>query len=356
MSDSTARAGAQAHGLIYPFPEAPEAGKSLEIAPGVLWIRMPMPFALDHVNLWAIADGDGWTVVDTGLRSTHSVDVWEALFADALGGRPVTRVIATHMHPDHLGLAGWMTRRFDCRFWCTRLEYLNCRVLMADTGREAPPEAIAFLRGAGWTDAALGGYRARFGNFGQRIHPLPDSYRRIRDGETFRIGEHEWEVVVGIGHSPEHACLWSRTLKLFISGDQVLPRISSNVSVHPMEPDANPMADWLDSLQMLRARVDNDVLVMPGHNLCFHGLHERLSALYDGQTTTLDRLRERLTSGPQRVVDVFSVLFKRAITESDVATLGLATGEAQACLNYLRETGEATLHTDEAGIRWYTRA
>ena len=136
----------------------------------------------------------------------------------------------------------------------TRLEYLNCRVLTADTGREAPDDGVVFYHRAGWSDAAIENYRARFGNFGKRIHALPDSYRRIGDGEVLRIGQHDWRVIVGTGHSPEHACLYCPELKLLISGDQVLPRISSNVSVHPTEPDENPMADWLASLDKIKAR------------------------------------------------------------------------------------------------------
>ncbi|MEZ0603115.1 MBL fold metallo-hydrolase [Paraburkholderia sp. IW21] len=340
--------------LTYPFAGPPAPGQTLEVAPGVLWIRMPMPLALDHINLWAIADGAGWTVVDTGLRNAGTAEVWEDLFEGALGGRPVTRVIVTHMHPDHIGMAGWLTRRFNCRLWMTRLEYLHCRVLVADNGREAPPDAIRFLLGAGWDDTAIEGYRARFGNFGKGTYALPDSYRRLRDKEVVRIGQHDWVVVVGNGHSPEHACLWSPELKLLISGDQVLPRISSNVSVHPMEPDADPMSDWLTSLKKIASNVPDDVLVLPGHNECFHGLHARLASLAAGQEAALERLKIALAKEPRRVVDVFPALFRRPVTGSDAQLLGLATGESQACLNYLLYRGDISVDVDAGGVRWYS--
>ena len=180
--------------LDYPFEEPPATGEAFEVAPGVLWIRMPLPFSLAHINLWAIADGERWTLVDTGLRTPETTSAWRQLRDGALGRREVERVIVTHMHPDHIGMAGWITRRTGCRLWMTRLEYLTCRVLVADTGRDAPEDGTRFYRRAGWDDDALEQYRARFGEFGQHTYALPDSYRRIVDGETIRIG---WYVPAG---------------------------------------------------------------------------------------------------------------------------------------------------------------
>ena len=341
--------------LSYPFDAPPARGDMLEVAPGILWIRMPLPFKLDHINLWAIADGEGWTVVDTGVRNEESIATWRALFSRSPESGPITRVIVTHMHPDHVGMAGWLTRKFNCRLWMTRLEYLNCRALVADTGREAPPDALAFYRRAGWSEAAVEGYKTRFGDFGKLIYTVPDSYRRIQDGELLRIGQHDWRVIVGSGHCPEHACLYCEDLKLFISGDQVLPRISSNVSVYPMEPDANPMAEWMASLDKIEREVPDDVLVLPAHNDCFRGLHARIKRLRQGQHTAFDRLRQRL-SEPRRAVDVFGALFARAIDEQNVSLLGMATGESLACLHYLLGTGEALCEADADGVAWYRLA
>ena len=339
--------------VSYPI-ELPRRGESVEVAPGVRWIRLPLPFRLNHINVWAIDDGEGWTLVDTGLRNEETVAAWEHLTAQGPLARPLTRVIVTHMHPDHIGMAGWLTRRYGVRLWISRLEYLMCRALVSDTSREAPADALRFYREAGWAPAAIESYQARFGNFGKHVYALPDSFHRLRDGDRVRIGDHDWEVVGGHGHSPEHCCLYCPELKLLISGDQVLPKISSNVSVHPTEPDANPMADWLESLDTLQARVPDDVLVLPAHNDCFHGLHVRLEHLRRGQHEALARLRELLAE-PKRVVDVFPALFRREIADTDAAQLGLATGEALACLNWLLQRGDAVKEMRD-GVAWYRAA
>jgi glyoxylase-like metal-dependent hydrolase (beta-lactamase superfamily II) len=337
----------------YPVGAIPERGRSLEVAPGVHWLRMPLPFRLDHINLYVIDDGEqGWALVDTGIRTDDTMQAWREQFAHQPDQRPLSRVFVTHMHPDHVGMAGWLTRKFGVRLWMTRLEYLMCRVIVGDSGREAPPDAIDFYRRAGWSDAALDTYRLRFGNFGNAIHALPDSFRALRDGEELHIGRHLWRVIVGTGHSPEHACLYCPELKLLVSGDQVLPRISSNVSVYPIEPDADPMRGWLDSLARIRREVPDDVLVLPSHNECFRGLHARIDALAASQLAVLVRLRLALTE-PRRAVDVFEALFNRLIGERDVQLLGMATGESLACLHYLLHRGEVACSRDEAGVDWY---
>jgi glyoxylase-like metal-dependent hydrolase (beta-lactamase superfamily II) len=337
--------------LAYPLA-TPAPGQSTLVAPGVHWIRLPMPYRLNHINVWALEDGDGWTLVDTGVRTEETAAAWQQLLATAPFDRPLKRIVVTHMHPDHIGMAGWLSRKSGARLWISRLEYLACRVLVSDTSRDAPPDALRFFHEAGWSAAAVDEYRVRFGNFGKNIHALPDSFRRIVDGEVIRIGAHDWEVVGGKGHSPEHSCLYSRELKLLISGDQVLPKISSNVSVHPIEPDANPMADWFEALDLLQRRVPDDVLVLPAHNECFHGLHARIGQLLEGQATAFGRLRSALRE-PRRVPETFEALFKRPIREADGHQFSLATGEAIACLNYLLQAGEARKELRD-GVAWYS--
>ena len=339
--------------LSYPCGEAPAPGSAREILPGLLWLRMPLPFALDHINLWAIDDGDGWAVVDTGTQTPQALAAWRALLAPdgALAGRPITRVLATHMHPDHMGMAGWLTRKFDCRLWMTRQEYLMCRTLTADTGREAPEDAIRFYRRCGWPEEALDIYRARFGGFGKYVHALPDSYRRIVDGERIRIGAHDWRVLVGRGHSPEHACLVCDALDVMISGDQVLPRISSNVSVFPTEPDADPLGEWLASITLLREKLPDSLLVLPAHGEPFRGLHARLDRLSAGHEKGLQRLKRSLAE-PKRVVDVFGALFARPL-DLRSEQLGLATGESVAHLNHLLARGEVAVEAGSDGAWRY---
>ena len=339
-----------ADALRYPFDAAPAPGEVREVAPGVMWLRMRLPMAgLTHINVWALADGHGWTLVDTGMQTEDTAANWQRALAGALGGRPVTRVICTHMHPDHIGMSGWLTRRHECRLWTTRLEYITCRMLVADTGREAPADGVRFYRAAGWDEAALEHYRARFGGFGKAVHALPDSYRRVQDGEDVAIGEHVWHAVVGRGHSPEHLCLYAPEPKIMISGDQVLPRISSNVSVFPTEPDADPLHEWLESLAQIRTRVSDEVLVLPSHNEPFYGLHARLAGLIEGHERRLERVLQELRQ-PKRAVDVFGALFRRPVS---VEMLGMATGESIAHLNCLLGRGLAQREADVAGVFWY---
>jgi len=340
--------------LVYPFEAEPQTGdgSAVEVAPGVLWLRMPLFASLPWINVWAIAEDGGWSIVDTGLQSAKTVEAWQAAFAGVLGNAPVLRIVATHMHPDHCGMAGWMVERFEARLWMSRLEYLTCRLMAADTGRAAPKDGIEFYRAAGWDDSAIGRYKEKFGSFGEMIYPLPASYRRIADGDTLRLGAHDWSVVIGNGHSPEHACLYCPDLKLLISGDQVLPRISSNVSVHPTEPEADPLSDWLSSLAMIKLRIPHDVLVLPAHNSPFIGLHARVDELIESHRRGLARLEDLLTE-PKRAIDVFGALFARPITSG---LLGMATGEAIAHLNYLSGVGRAIRETDETGTWWWRKS
>lgn len=336
--------------LTYPLGDPPEAGEAREIAPGVKWVRMPLPFALKWINLWLIEDGDSWVLVDTGVSTDETREHWNRIFARALDGKPISRVICTHMHPDHVGLSGWITRKFGGRLWISRLEYVTCRSLAADTGLEAPDDGLEFYRAAGWDEAALDSYRVRFGGFGKSMSRLPDSFHRVQDRDVIAIGGRGWRVITGCGHSPEHVCLYQPELKLFISGDQLLPRISSNVSVFPTEPDADPLDDWLVSCAKLKAGVPDDVLVLPAHNEPFHGAHARLQNLIDGHERALLRLEKRLREKPRRAVDVFGVLFAREI---GLDILSMATGESLAHLNCLIERGKARRTLSKDGVAFY---
>jgi glyoxylase-like metal-dependent hydrolase (beta-lactamase superfamily II) len=266
----------------------------------MLWL--PLPAALAHINVWAVRDGAGWALFDSGMHTAQAQQVWRALTAPAgpLGGLPPTRVFATHMHPDHVGIAGWLQREFDCELWMTREEYLHCRLLVADTGREAPAAATRFYRRAGWDADAIAQYRHRFGRFGEMVAPLPESFRRVREGQRIPVQDHAWRVIVGNGHSPEHACFHCADRGLLISGGQVLPLISSNVSVFPTEPDADPLEDWLQSIAKLRREVPDDVLVLPAHDDPFRGLHARLDRLARKRAAGLQDLRALLGRAPRR--------------------------------------------------------
>lgn len=341
--------------LRYPFGDDPQASNPLgevrELADGVFWLRMPLEAGLDHINLWLLRDGDGWTAIDTGFDLPQCREVWQRLFAEVLGDRPIRRVIVTHMHPDHFGLAGWLCREFGCELWMTRTDYLMCRNMVGYTGSSAPPAAISFYRAAGLSDEQIRYYRNRFGAFGERTSPLPDSYRRIVHGETLQIGDHYWQVVVGRGHTPELALLYCPGLKLLISADQVLPDISSNVSVFPMEPFSDPLKDWLDSCSYLREVLPANLLVLPSHGEPFYGLHSRLTSLIESHESKLDRLYTHLAE-PRRVVDCFPMLFRREI---DLSVVLPATGEALAHLNCMLGRHLVRRELDGQGVAWYAR-
>ena len=340
-------------GLTYPwgYKADPALGEPVQVAEGVYWVRFAMPMSLDHINLWLLRDVDGWCVVHTCLNIGAARKQWEALFEGFMEGRPVTRVICTHLHPDHVGLAGWICERFGCDLWMSRAEFLMCKNLVADTGREAPDAALRFYRAAGFDESQLGDYTKRFGRFGMAVYTLPDSYHRMQAGETIRIDERYWQLVHGSGHSPEHIALYCPALKLLISGDQVLPRITPNVSVFPTEPNGDNLRAWLRTSAQIRDTLPDDVLVLPAHEAPFYGLHIRLTQIIEGHERDLDRLWEHL-SEPRRAVDCFGPLFRRKIDDNSIQ---LAIGETLAHLNCLMGRRLVHRERDEHGVDWYTQ-
>jgi glyoxylase-like metal-dependent hydrolase (beta-lactamase superfamily II) len=345
------RAPQDLRGLHYPFGRwVPEPGTLFEVAPGVHWLRMPLPFGLDHINLWALDAGDGWALVDTGVNMPRTRGHWETLFAGPLAGKPVTRIIVTHYHPDHLGLAGWLCERWNVPLEIARTEYLLARTLTLDVRDKAPPEAVDFSIRAGWPDAAVAQMRDRpWGHFNKIVSPLPLGFKRIRDKDVLRIGARQWRVVTGRGHAPEHSCLVSDD-GLMIAGDQVLPRITSNVSVYPTEPYADPLADWLASIDTLRS-IDPGVLVLPAHNEPFTGLHVRLDQLAADHAGKLDQLLA-FCAEPRTAFESFATLFRKPIGESDY---GIATGEAVAHLHWLEERGRVRRVAGKDGVDRFVR-
>ncbi len=338
-------------GLVYPWGDAgPTGGQTITIAPGIRWARVPMPGSLGHVNTWLLDDGDGFAIVDTGLCLRLCSDGWKALMAEDLAGQQASRIICTHLHPDHIGLAGWLAKKYDAKIWMTRGEMLTARMLLADVADTVPDEVVTQWQSAGWTNeqveqAKKGGWR----RFQANVYPLPRGYVRMVDGDVLDMGQHQWRVVTGSGHSPEHACLWNEKQGVLVSGDQVLPRISSNVSVSIQEPDADPLGEWLDSIDKLLNQIPADVITCPAHGEPFKGLHVRLRALRDEHRMRLYNLAEAIAEKPMRAVDSFSYLFNRTITDEH---LGLATGEALAHLKRLEVEGRVRRDMKD-GVCWY---
>ena len=340
--------------LRYEYDVSPEIGEAIEIIPGLKWLRLPLPFMLGHINVWLLQDESGrddvgWAVVDTGIFTSATREVWDSIFSNYLEGAPITKVLVTHMHPDHVGCAGWLCNRFGVELYMSRDEYLLCRVLVSDTGLPAPDEGQRFYQGAGFARENLFRYIEMFGGFGKIVAPMPQSYNRLQPDRLVDIGSYQWRVITGSGHSPEHACLYCEEQNVLISGDQILPTISSNVSVFPTEPMANPLEAWFESLRRLKTVLPDDVLVLPAHGKPFRGAKKRLDALIQEHEAGLDKLRV-FCRQPQRAIDVFPALFKSKITNNNLI---MAAGEAIAHLNYLLYEGELELGMAEDGVRWY---
>ncbi len=335
----------------YPFDTPPALGEAVTVAPGVLWMRLPLPMALDHVNVYALDEGCGWTLVDTGFDTPASREVWAALLAGPLAGRPIRRVIGTHHHPDHIGLAGWFMDRDGADLWMSRTAWLTARMLVLDRQDRATPEALAFWRRAGMPADLLERRAAeRPFNFADVVHPLPLGFTRLTDGQQVGFGGRRWRIAMGHGHAPCHATFWSLDDDLVIGGDQLLPSISPNLGVYPTEPEADPVGEWLDSCHRMADLAEPRHLVLPGHKLPFTGLPTRLRQLIDNHHGALDRMTAALRDGPRTAVGCFDILFKRRIGRDE---FGLALVEAVAHVNHLRRLGTVTAVGQDGGaVLW----
>ncbi len=346
MCSATAAAAA-GDPIRTPFPVPPVPGEAIEIAEGVLWLRLPLPMKLDHVNIYALDEGDGWTVIDTGFDTRRSRAALEAALAGPLGGRKVRRVVVTHHHPDHVGLAGWLIQRFDAPLLMPRTAWLMARMLTLDEQPQVVPEVARFWRRAGMEPAILEKRLAeRPFNFADVVHPLPLGFIRLKEGERITLGGRRWIVRMGDGHAPEHATFWEEGGDLVIGGDQLLPSISPNLGVYATEPEADPVGDWLASCRRFATFAEERHLVLPGHKLPFTGLPMRLSQLTDNHLSALERLRAFLTR-PRSAAECFVPIFRREIGEGEY---GLALVEAVAHLNHLLARGEVERTLDPAGV------
>ncbi len=334
------------HAVRYPFGDTlPDPGGTLEVAPGAWWIRMPLPFALDHINLWLLEDGDGWTVVDTGLGAEATWTLWERLLAGPMAGRPVKRIVVTHYHPDHVGSAAWLAERTGAPVWMTAAEFLSAHAARDDTAGFDRATGIEFF-GRNGLDVASIPEKARTGNRYRRGVPeLPRTYRRLLHGDTLAIGGHDWRVICVHGHAPEHAALHCPSLDLLISGDQILPRITTNVGVWGNQPEANPLRLYLDSFARF-ADIPGSVRVLPSHDRVFEGLHGRIIQLGAHHAERLEKLLSACAS-PVTAFDVLPVLFRRKLDEHQ---LGFAMGEAIAHLHYLQAEGKVR-RIEDGGVR-----
>jgi len=351
-------ANARESELHYPLgDQVPAPGEVLDLRPGVRWLRMGLPFALDHINLWLLRDEldgvEGWTIVDCGIDSAPTREAWERVFAEQLQGLPVLRVIVTHFHPDHFGLAHWLTGKWDCRLWMSATDYHLGKMASTSTIGMGGATAADFFGSHGLTDPeALDKIRARASYFPSMVPAVPPAFRRLMDGDMIRIGGQDWRCIAGHGHSPEHISLFCAEAKVLISGDMVLPRISTNVSVVDVEPEADPLKLYLDSLGRFDDLPD-DTLVLPAHGKPFTGLHQRISQLRDHHDERLAEVMEACAVAPQTAAELLPVLFKRKL---DLHQTTFAMGESVAHLNLLWMAGKLRRSRDEQGVWRYALA
>jgi len=339
--------------LQYPWDDRiPAPAQMIEVGPGVHWVRMPLPFALDHINLWVLEDGDGWTLVDTGVNSREIMELWEAMFPTVLAGRPIRRIVVTHYHADHVGLAGWHCRRAGVPLWMTEGEYLSALAVYYEMPGHHRDAMFDQFRGHGLEQRRIEGMKTFAGAYRRLITDLPDHFHRIMGGETIRIGAHDWKVIAGYGHAPEHASLHCEALGLLIAGDMILPRISTNIAVRPVEPDGNPLKRFLDSIDRIAGLLPADVLVLPSHGLPFRGLPVRVAQLKQHHAERLSELR---TACPElrTARDLVPVLFRRNL---DDRGWYFGMGECLAHLNYLMHEGALTRVRGDDGVMRFIAA
>jgi glyoxylase-like metal-dependent hydrolase (beta-lactamase superfamily II) len=307
---------------------------------------MRLPFALDHINLWMLEDGEGWTLVDTGLADAPTRALWDQVFAATLGARTVRRILVTHFHPDHAGNAGWLCERFAAPLWITQGEYLTAHAVRAGAAGFVAEATLGLFRTHGLDEARLGQLGMRGNQYRRLVGELPTSYRRIIDGESIEVGGRAWRVITGYGHAPEHASLYCEALGLLISGDMLLPKISTHVGVWPTDPEGDPLGYFLSSIRRYR-ELPADVLVLPSHGLPFRGAHARVAQLEAHHEARLSELLQACSEAPRSAADVLALIFRRPL---DTQQMFFAMGEAIAHLHTLERAGRLRRTSGPDGV------
>ena len=339
--------------LVFPHLAPPAPAAVIEVAPGILWARLALPFLLDHVNIYFIDDGDGWALVDTGLGDKATQAAWQPLLDGLLRERPLTRIIATHFHPDHVGAAGFLLQHFDVPLYMSATEYLQSLNIHLDPGALEAEHYRRFYLDHG-LDAATTERVVTSGHAYLKLTSgLPPTYHRVVAGDVLLIGGREFDVLTGGGHSPEEVMLACRSDKLFLAADQVLPNISPNVSVVAVDPEGDPLGYYLRSLNALRRDLPDDVLVLPGHNLPFYGLHQRVAELISHHQARCDRIVQACRAAPKSAAELIPFVYARTL---DPHQMGFAFSEVLAHVNYMLRQGTLKPAASLDGISRVTAA
>jgi glyoxylase-like metal-dependent hydrolase (beta-lactamase superfamily II) len=339
--------------LRHPHPAPPQAGETIEVAPGVLWARLPLPFRLNHINLYFLEDDGGWAVVDTGIATEAGRAAWEALLAGPLRGRRLTRLIATHAHPDHIGLAGWLAERFDAPLLTSHGAYFDSLIIALDPGRLEAKIFTDFYRRNGMDEATNRTLSTIGHGYLRMVTPLPSTFQRLVAGDRLRIGTRDFAVLSGDGHAVEQLMLHDEKARLLLVADQVLAKISPNVSVSPIDPNGDPLGLYLRSLKALRVAVSPDALVLPGHGLPFYGLHARATELVAHHDARCRALFEACREGAKAPAELLGVLFSQDL---DPHQMGFAFNELLAHINFMLREGTLRPVGSPAGVARFAAA
>ena len=330
----------------YPFPDPPAPGTTTQVAPGVHWLRMALPFALDHINLWALEDDGVWLLIDTGLGNEPTRALWERIFAEKLVAKPVKRVLVTHYHPDHAGNAAWLCKRSGAELWMSRGEFLTVHAARNSSAGYTTEAQIELFRANGLDETRANALLSRGGLYKKMVPDFPISHRRLYEGDPIAIGGRSWKVMIGYGHAPEHASLYCKAANVLISGDMLLPRISTNVAVRPIDPLSNPLRLFLESIRRYR-ELPEDILALPSHGLPFRGAHARVAQLEAHHAERLAELQAACAAAPRAAADVLEILFRRKL---DTSQIFFALGEAIAHLHYLHYDGKLARSVGADGV------
>jgi glyoxylase-like metal-dependent hydrolase (beta-lactamase superfamily II) len=334
--------------LRYPWDKHPGPADVVEVVPGVLWIRLDLPFRLNHVNIYLLADGDGWAMVDTGFGNDETIAAWTALFDGPLKGKTISRVIVTHAHPDHVGQAGWIVQRFSCPFYMSQIEYLQGVYHQNRRTEERLVNSRKFFRRHGMDEAITEQLLGRGQDYLKKTVPLPAAYRRLSHGDEISIGTRRFQIITGAGHSADQVMLYCAAEKLFLSADQVLSKISPNVSVWAHEPDENSLGSYLRSLQSLKESLPDDALVLPGHGLPFYGVKTRITQLADHHEERCQMIAAACRETPKTSAELVPVVFHKHVL--DAHQTGFAAGELIAHVNYMLVQGRLTVVQKPDGV------
>lgn len=352
MNSKTDAIKTSADALRYPWENHPGQDQVVEVMPGVLWVRLNLPFRLNHVNIYLLADGDGWTMIDSGFGNEESIATWTTLFEGPLSHVSVTRLLVTHSHPDHVGLAGWITERFKCTLTMSQVEYLQS-VYHQNRGTEERKLAQRlFFRRHGVDESLTDKLLGRGQDYLKRVSVLPPTYHRISHGEEISIGTRRFKVITGGGHALDQVMLYCAADKLFLSADQVLSKISPNVSVWAVEPDQNSLGEYLASLASLTTTLPYDVLVLPGHGVPFYGLKTRIKQLADHHEERCGLIAEACREVPKTSAELVPVVFHKHVL--DVHQMGFAAGELIAHVNYMLVEGRLNAELADGILRFRT--